>query len=126
MSSFLAKVKTALTSPAFNNIRAILYVALPAALTALVKMGRLSQDHANLWTAVGIAALSPLIAAIWAPAGLRTYLFGLLIPVQALLVAYGGANNMLGVLVAAIATAFISNGLAAANVHKANAASRDA
>lgn len=45
--------------PLFNNVRAMLYVAVPAVLLELVKDGRLSQDRATLWSAVAIAALSP-------------------------------------------------------------------
>jgi Na+/H+ antiporter NhaB len=114
----LSKVRAYLTSPAFNTARAVLYVALPAYLTQLVVQGRLSQDHANLWTAVVVAALGPALASVFAPNGLRTYLFLLAGAVQALLVGLGGwSNNALGLLVIAVLGAFATSGVAAANVH---------
>jgi hypothetical protein len=119
---FLSSIKAFLSTPAFNNLRAVLYVALPAALLSLVTQGKLSQDHAALWAAVAVAALSPAIASIFAPNGWRTYLFGLLILVQGLLVGLGGANNNVWcTLVVAVLGSFITSGVAAANVHRANA-----
>lgn len=121
----LTKIREFFTSPAFNTLRAMLYVALPAWLTQLVIEGRLSQDHANLWTAVIVAALSPALASIFAPNGWRTYLFLIATPVQGLLVGLGGAsNNALGSLAVAVIGAFVTSGIAAANVHRADTTPR--
>ncbi|MDV6979675.1 phage holin [Mycobacterium intracellulare] len=115
-------IKAFLSTPLFNNLRAMLYVAVPAVLLELVKDGRLSQDRATLWSAVAIAALSPALATVFAPAGWRTYVSGLLIPVQALLVGIGGANNLWALMGAAVIGSIVSSGLWAANVHNAAAA----
>ncbi|EFG75292.1 hypothetical protein HMPREF0591_4792 [Mycobacterium parascrofulaceum ATCC BAA-614] len=119
----LAYIKAFLSTPLFNNLRAMLYVAVPAVLLELVKDGRLSQDRATLWSAVAIAALSPALAAVFAPAGWRTYVSGLLIPVQALLVGIGGANHLWALMAAAVVGSIISSGIWAANVHTTTAAS---
>lgn len=119
--SFLSNIKAFFSSPTFNTLRAMLYVALPAWLVQLVTEGKLSQDHANLWIAVAIAALSPALASIFAPNGWRTYLFLIGVPIQGLLVGLGGwSNNALGTLVIALIGAFVSNGVAASNVHRAS------
>lgn len=120
----LAKVKAFFSTPFFNYSRALLYVALTSWLVELVKDGRLSQDRANLWTAVIVAALSPALASIFAPNGWRTYVFVLAGAVQALLVGLGGlSNNALGLLVIALLGAFATSGIAAADVHRADATS---
>lgn len=128
----LATVKTALvavkaffSTPLFNNVRAVLYVAIPAALIELVKQGHLSQDAARLWTAVVVAALAPTLAAIFAPSGLKTYVAGLLAPVQGLLVFLGGTGNEWFLLFAAAIGSIISSGLWAANVHAATPGADD-
>ncbi|OBJ50626.1 phage holin [Mycobacterium asiaticum] len=115
----MAKIRDFFTSPAFNYLRALLYVAIPAWLIELVNEGRLTQDRANLVTAVVLAALGPALAAIFAPNGWRTYLFGLAVPVQGLLVGLGAvSNNALGMLVIAMLGAVITSGVAASNVHR--------
>jgi hypothetical protein len=115
----LSKIRDYLTSPAFNYIRALLYVALPAWLLELAKQGRLSTDHANLWTAVVLAAAGPALAAVFAPGGWRTYLFALAIPVQGVLVGVGGlSNNALGLLALALLNSVAISGVAASNVHR--------
>jgi len=113
----LAKLKAWATSPAFNTVRAVIYAAVPAVLGALVTAGKLSQDHAALWSAVGVAFFGPALAAVFAPNGWRTWLFGLVAPVQALLVGLGGANNVVAAVVAAVLTSIASSGVAASNVH---------
>lgn len=113
----LAKLKAWATSPAFNTLRAVIYAAVPAVLGALVTAGKLSQDHAALWSAVGVAFFGPALAAVFAPNGWRTWLFGLVAPVQALLVGLGGANNVVAAVVAAVLTSIVSSGVAASNVH---------
>jgi len=113
----LAKIKAFLSTPLFNNIRAMVYVAVPAVLLELVREGRISQDNATLWTAVVVAASGPALAAIFAPNGWRTYLSSLLIPVQGLLVGLGGATHTWLLLGAAVVGSFISSGIWAANVH---------
>ncbi|WP_088294989.1 phage holin [Mycobacterium avium] len=115
----LAKLKAWATSPAFNTVRAVIYAAVPAVLGALVTAGKLSQDHAALWSAVGVAFFGPALAAVFAPNGWRTWLFGLVAPVQALLVGLGGANNVVAAVVAAVLTSIVSSGVAASNVHHA-------
>lgn len=116
---FLASVKSFFSTPLFNYIRALLYVALPAWLIELVNEGRLTQDRANLVAAVVLAALGPALAAIFAPNGWRTYLFGLAVPVQGLLVGLGAvSNNALGMLVIAMLGAVVTSGVAASNVHR--------
>lgn len=120
----LSSVKAFFSTPRFNTIRAMLYVAIPAVLLELVKDGRLAQDTANLWIAVIVAALSPALASIFAPSGLKTYIAVLLIPVQALLVGLGGEHNIWLMLGAAVIGSIISSGIWAANVHAA-AATRD-
>lgn len=115
----LTKVKAWLTSPAFNYLRAALYVAVPAWLFELVKNGQLTQDKANLWIAVAVAALSPALASIFAPNGWRTYLFLVASPVQGLLVGLGGwSNNALGLLVIALLGSLATSTVAASNVHR--------
>lgn len=111
----LAKLKAFFTTPVFNHLRAVLFVAVPAVLLELVKNGRLSQDQANLWSAVAVAVLAPTLAAIFAPSGWRTYAAGLLVPVQALLIGLGGANNLVFLTTAAVIGSIISSGLWAAN-----------
>lgn len=113
----LAKLKAWATSPAFNTVRAVIYAAVPAVLGALVTAGKLSQDHAALWSAVGVAFFGPALATVFAPNGWRTWLFGLVAPVQALLVGLGGANNVVAAVVAAVLTSIVSSGVAASNVH---------
>lgn len=110
-------IKAFLTSPTFNTVRAVLYVAIPAALIALVNGRKLSQDNANLWVAVVLAALSPAIASVFAPGGLRTWVYGLLAPVQAALIGFGGANNVYALVIAAVVGSLVTSGVAAANVH---------
>lgn len=125
--SFLARIKAFFSTPWFNYGRALLYVALPAWLFELVKDGRLSQDHANLWAAVAIAVFSPALASIFAPNGWRTYFFVVAGAVQGLLVGLGGiSNNALGSLVIALLGAVLTSGIAAANVHQAPAAAAPA
>lgn len=112
-------VKAFFASPAFASLRALLYVALPAWLLALVTEGRLSQDTADLWTAVVVAALGPALAAVFAPGGWRTYLFAVAVPVQGLLVGLGAiSHNALGMLVIAMLGAVVTSGIAASNVHR--------
>ncbi|MEE3066552.1 MAG: hypothetical protein VYA67_21860 [Actinomycetota bacterium] len=127
LSKFLSKVKAALSAlksylstPQFNSTRATLYAASSAVLIALVAQGKLSQDRADLIGAVAAAAFSPLLAAIFAPSGLRTWLFGLLGPAQGLLVAVGGANNLWVVLIGAVVSSVLSTSIASANVYRAN------
>lgn len=115
----LSPVKAFFSTPFFNYARALLYVAIPAWLLELVTEGKLSQDHANLWTAVIVAALGPALAAVFAPNGLRTYLFVIASPVQGLLVGLGGiSHNALGMLVIAMLGAVVTSGVAASNVHR--------
>lgn len=118
---FLSSIKAFLSTPLFNNLRAVLYVALPAALLSLVTSGKLDHNTAELWIAVTVAALSPAVASVFAPNGLKTYLAILLVPVQGLLVGIGGDNNMWLMLGAAVIGSVISSGLWAANVHNAPA-----
>lgn len=118
----LSYIKAFLSTPLFNNLRAMAYVAVPAVLLELAKDGRLSQDRANLLIAVVVAALAPTLASIFAPSGLRTWLSGLLIPVQAALVGFGGATHTWLLVAAAVVGSFISSGIWAANVHNAAAA----
>lgn len=122
----LAKIKVWLTSPAFNTVRAVIYAAVPAVLGALVTAGKLTQDHAALWTAVGVAFFGPALAAIFAPNGWRTWLFTLIAPVQALLVGLGGANNVVVAVIVAVLTSVVSSGVAASNVHRDSRAVRRA
>lgn len=121
----LAYIKAFLSTPLFNNLRAMAYVAVPAVLLELVREGRLSQDHAALWAAVAVAASGPALATIFAPNGWRTYVSGLLIPVQALLVGLGGATHTWMLLGAAVVGSFISSGIWAANVHTTTASATD-
>lgn len=119
MALNLSSVKTFVASSSFASLRALLYVALPAWLLALVTEGRLSQDRADLWTAVVVAALGPALAAVFAPNGWRTWLFGLAAPVQGLLVGLGAiSHNALGMLVIAMLGAVVTSGVAASNVHR--------
>lgn len=119
----LSAVKAFFTTPFFNYSRALLYVAIPAWLYQLVKEGRLPQDHADLITAVVLAAFGPALAAVFAPNGWRTWLFGLAAPVQGLLVGLGGiSHNALGMLVIAMLGAVVTSAAAAANVHRPNVA----
>ncbi|OIN79784.1 phage holin [Mycobacterium malmoense] len=113
----LSDVKAFFSTPLFNNIRAVLYVAVPAVLLELAKQGHLSQNDALLWTAVAVAAAGPALASVFAPAGFKTYIAGLLVPVQALLVGIGGAHNLWLPLGAAVVGSIISSGIWAANVH---------
>lgn len=119
----LSKIKAWMTTPAFNSVRAMLYVAVPAVLVELVKEGRLTQDHANLWGAVAVAAFGPALASFFAPNGWKTWLFGLFAPIQAALVGLGGANNVWLMLTAAVLGSVITSGLAASNVHTTESAS---
>jgi hypothetical protein len=115
----LSKIRDYFTSPAFNTVRALLYVALPAWLLELVKQGHLSQDGANRWTAVALAAAGPALSAIFAPGGWRTYLFALAVPVQGVLVGIGSlSNNAFGLLVIALLGSVALSGVAASNVHR--------
>lgn len=115
----LSSVKAFFSTPFFNYSRALLYVAIPAWLYQLVKEGRLPQDHADLITAVVLAVFGPALAAVFAPNGWRTWLFGLAAPVQGLLVGLGGlSHNALGMLVIAMLGAVVTSGVAAANVHR--------
>jgi len=125
MMQLLSKLKSYLSSPAFNNLRAVLYVALPAALWQLAKTGQLSTDHATLLAAVAVAAASPALASVFAPSGLKTYIAGLLVPVQAALVGIGGASNTWAMLAAAVIGSIVSSGLWAANVHNATPSESD-
>lgn len=120
IKAFLSSVKAYLSTPAFNSTRATIYAASSAILIALVAQGKLSQDRADLIGAIVAAAFSPLLASIFAPAGFRTWLFGLLAPIQGLLVAIGGANNLWVVLIGAVITSVLTTSVASANVHKAN------
>lgn len=115
----LSSVKAFFTTPFFNYSRALLYVAIPAWLYQLVKEERLPQDHADLITAVVLAIFGPALAAVFAPNGWRTWLFGLAAPVQGLLVGLGGiSHNALGMLVIAMLGAVMTSAAAAANVHR--------
>jgi hypothetical protein len=120
VSSLLARIKAFLSTPLFNNIRAVLYVAVPAGLWQLVAQGHLSQDAARLWSAIVVAAAAPTLASIFAPKGFKTYLAGLLVPVQGLLVYLGGTNNTWFLLASAVVGSILSSGLWAANVHAAS------
>lgn len=117
MSTLLVKLKAFLTTPAFNYARAMLYVAIPSALLTLVDQHKLSQDQANLWIGIGLAALSPAIASVFAPNGWRTYVFGVVAAGQALLIGLG--HNVWFAVGAAVLGSFVSSGFAAANVHRA-------
>lgn len=122
----LSSVKAFFTTPFFNYGRALLYVAIPAWLYQLVTDGRLSQDRADLVIAVVLAAIGPALAAVFAPNGWRTWLFGLATPVQGLLVGFGGiSHNALGMLVIALLGAFITSGFAAANVRRTETTPHD-
>ena len=124
MALNLSSVKAFFSTPTFNYIRALLYVAIPAWLIELVNEGRLTQDRANLVTAVVLAAVGPALAAVFAPNGWRTWLFGLAAPVQGLLVGLGGiSHNALGMLVIAMLGAVVTSGVAASNVHRHEPAS---
>jgi hypothetical protein len=115
----LSKIRDYLTSPAFNTLRALIYVALPLWLLELDKQGSLSHDTANLWTAVVLAAAGPALSAVFAPGGWRTYVFALASPVQAALVGIGGlSNNALGLLAIALLNAVALSGIAASNVRR--------
>ncbi|MDP7703166.1 hypothetical protein [Mycobacterium sp. TY815] len=122
----LSSVKAFFTTPFFNYGRALLYVAIPAWLYQLVTDGRLSQDRADLVIAVVLAAIGPALAAVFAPNGWRTWLFGLATPIQGLLVGIGGiSHNALGMLVIALLGAFITSGFAAANVRRTETTTPD-
>ncbi|OBJ05241.1 hypothetical protein [Mycobacterium sp. 1465703.0] len=126
MLAKLALLKAWLTSPKANTVRAVIYAAVPAVLGALVSTGKLTQDHAALWSAVGVAFFGPALAAIFAPNGWRTWLFGLIAPVQALLVGLGGANNVVVAVIVAVLTSVVSSGVAASNVHRITPAAKHA
>jgi hypothetical protein len=121
MSQFLSTLKAYLTSPTFNTVRAILYAAVPASLGALVTAGKLSQNTSDLWVAIVVAFFGPALASVFAPNGWRTWVFGLLAPIQALLVGVGGAHNVVGMLIAAIIGAVLTGGVAASNVRNTSA-----
>jgi hypothetical protein len=114
----LAKLKSALTSPRANNLRAALYTAVPVLLAGLVSGDVLTQDHANLWAALAIAVLSPAIAAKITADTFRTWFFGVLAGVQGVLVGvFGIALDGQVALWISVATSVVSSALAAANVH---------
>lgn len=122
----LTRIKAFFSTPLFNYGRALIYVALPLWLLDLVKQGKLTQDHANLWNAVVLAAAGPALSAIFAPNGWRTYLFALAAPVQGLLTYYGAiSHNALGMLVIALLNSVALSGLAASNVHRSEMATTD-
>lgn len=124
MALDLSSVKAFFSTPFFNYSRALLYVAIPAWLYQLVKEGRLPQDRADLITAVVLAAVGPALAAVFAPNGWRTWLFGLAAPVQGLLVGIGGlSHNALGMLAIAMLGAVVTSAAAASNVHRPKAQS---
>ena len=94
-------------------------LGLLAWLVQLVKNGQITQDHATLWTAVVLAVFSPALASIFAPNGLRTYLFLVAGALQGLLVGFGAwSNNAGGALVIALLGALGTSSLAAANVNR--------
>lgn len=119
LKQYLSSLKAFLSSPKFNTLRAVIYAALPAALGALVTQGKLSQDTANLWIAVGVAFFGPALSSIFAPNGWRTWVFQIIAPVQALLVGIGGAHNIAAAMGAAVLSSVVTSGVAASNVRRA-------
>jgi len=118
MSSFTEKISAWLTSRQFNNVRATLQVAVPVLLGGLASGHVLTQDHANLWTALAIAVLSPAIAAKLTADTFRTWFFSVVAAAQAVIVGvFGIALNGQVALWISVATSVVSSAIAAANVH---------
>jgi hypothetical protein len=119
-----ALVLVFLASPRFNNARAMAQVAVPVLLGGLVNGHVLTQDHANLWLAFGLAVLSPALAAKLTPDTFRTWFFGVVAALQSVLVGvFGIAFNGQVALWISIATSVVSSAVAAANVHRDNPSS---
>lgn len=109
-----------LTSRGFNNFRATLYTATPLVLAVLVNGEVMTQDRANLWLALVLAVLSPALAAKLTADRLRTWFFGVVAALQALMVGLGIGVNQHVTLIVAVINAVVVAAIATANVHDDN------
>mgnify|MGYP001547294109 CR=1 FL=1 len=104
------------------DVRALLYVVLPITATLLVSHGVFTDNQANLWSALVVAILGPVIAAFSAKSvsTFRTAFYALLGAVQSLVVGYGltnpaSLNEWMPLVVALVGAS--AGGVAAANTN---------
>lgn len=97
------------------DVRALLYVLTPLVVAWLVGLGAFNQEQGALWAALGVAVLSPALAAVNTVDGFRKWFYGGLSAANALLVGYGIVTQSQLTPVVAIVTALVGAGVAAAN-----------
>lgn len=99
----------------WSDVRALLYVLTPLVVAYLVQQGVFDDQKGALWGALGVAVLSPALAAVNTVAGFRKWFYVVLSASQALLLGYGIVTASELSPVIAIVTALVGAGVAAAN-----------
>lgn len=97
------------------DVRSLLYVLTPLLVAWLVQLGVVGDREADLWIALGVAVLSPAMAAMNTVDGFRRWFYPALAATNALLLGYGIVTDSQLSPVIAIVTALVGAGVAAAN-----------
>lgn len=97
------------------DVRALLYVLTPLLVAVLVQQGVVEGAKGALWGALGVAVLSPALAAVNTVDGFRRWFYPALAATSGLLLGYGIVTASTWSPVVAIFTALVGAGVAAAN-----------
>lgn len=100
-----------------DDVRAHLYIVAPYIMSALVAWNAVSADASKLIGALVLAVVSPTLAFANTRDGFRRWVYGLLPPLQALLVGLGVATDNQVTPIMAAVVAFLGGGLAAFNTN---------
>lgn len=113
------------------DVRAFAYTMLPVLSSFLVTTGVLNSDQAVLWSALVLAVLGPVIAAVYAKtlSSFRTAFYAVLAAGQALLIGYGlvtDAQVSLWVPIISVIVGGVAGGVASGNTPTTSAFSKSA
>ncbi|WNM68972.1 holin [Mycobacterium Phage TribleTrouble] len=99
----------------WEDLRLQIHVLSPFAVTGMVTWGIADKSHAQLIIGLVLAIASPALAQFNTRDGFRRWVYGVLPPVQALVVGYGWATDSALTPVMAAIVALLGGALAATN-----------
>ncbi|AKF15210.1 holin [Mycobacterium phage Hurricane] len=99
----------------WEDLRLQIHVLSPFAVTGMVTWGIADKAHAQMIVGLVLAVASPALAAWHTRDGFRRWVYGILPPLQALIVGYGWATDSALTPIMAAVVALLGGALAAVN-----------
>jgi hypothetical protein len=101
----------------WGDLRALIHYATPLVLTVLMGLNLATGNQAAAVVALIVAITSPALAALNTTSGFRTWLYGLLVPLQVFLVSFGVVSDSFATPLFAIIAAVFGSGIAVVNTN---------